>query len=83
MPNKNGVDPAQVLISWAVQKKTVVLPKSVTESRLVSNLKTFELSAEDFDTLNKLSEKRVSLESLTLSKFPRLIVRFCELAIDY
>ncbi|KAL1573008.1 Aldo_ket_red domain-containing protein [Candida albicans] len=55
--DKNGVDPAQVLISWAVQRKTVVLPKSVTESRLVSNLKTFELSAKDFDTLNKLSEK--------------------------
>ena len=35
--DKNGVDPAQVLISWAVQRKTVVLPKSVTESRLVSN----------------------------------------------
>ena len=29
--------PAQVLISWAVQRDTVVLPKSVTESRIQAN----------------------------------------------
>lgn len=52
---KNQVEPAQVLISWAVQRKTVVLPKSVTESRIISNLKTFVLSDEDFETLNKIS----------------------------
>ncbi|SGZ49249.1 CIC11C00000004377 [Sungouiella intermedia] len=54
---KNNVEPAQVLISWAVQRGTVVLPKSVTESRIISNLKTFQLSDEDFFALNKLSEK--------------------------
>lgn len=54
---KNKVEPAQVLISWAIARKTVVLPKSVTESRIISNLKTFELSAEDFETLNNLSKK--------------------------
>ncbi|EMG49110.1 NADP(+)-coupled glycerol dehydrogenase, putative (Aldo-keto reductase, putative), partial [Candida maltosa Xu316] len=53
---KNGVEPAQVLISWAVQRKTVVLPKSVTESRIISNLETFTLSDDDFETLNKLSD---------------------------
>ncbi|EGW31833.1 uncharacterized protein SPAPADRAFT_62446 [Spathaspora passalidarum NRRL Y-27907] len=53
---KNGVEPAQVLISWAVQRNTVVLPKSVTEARIISNLKTFTLSDEDFATLNKLAE---------------------------
>lgn len=53
---KNNVEPAQVLISWAVQRGTVVLPKSVKESRIISNLKTFTLSDEDFATLNKLSE---------------------------
>ncbi|KAG8203640.1 NADPH-dependent D-xylose reductase II,III, partial [Candida africana] len=54
---KNGFEPAQVLVSWAIQRKTVVLPKSVTESRVISNLKTFTLPSEDFETLNKLSEK--------------------------
>lgn len=54
---KNDVEPAQVLVSWAVQRNTVVLPKSVTESRIISNLKTFKLSDEDFETLNNLSQK--------------------------
>jgi L-glyceraldehyde reductase len=30
-------DPAQVLVSWAVQRGTVVLPKSVTAERIKSN----------------------------------------------
>lgn len=54
---KNKVEPAQVLVSWAVQRGTVVLPKSVTDSRIVSNLKTLTLSDEDFETLNQLSAK--------------------------
>jgi L-glyceraldehyde reductase len=29
--------PAQLLIGWAVQRGTVVLPKSVTEERIKSN----------------------------------------------
>ena len=62
---KNGVEPAQVLVSWAIQRKTVVLPKSVTESRVISNLKTFTLPSEDFETLNKLSEKMVLSELVT------------------
>jgi glycerol 2-dehydrogenase (NADP+) len=53
---KNNVEPAQVLISWAIKRGTVVLPKSVTDSRIISNLETFDLSEEDFSTLNKLEE---------------------------
>ena len=34
-----GKDPAQVLVSWSVQRGTVVLPKSVTPSRIASNFK--------------------------------------------
>jgi L-glyceraldehyde reductase len=32
-----GKDPAALLISWAVQRGTAVLPKSVTSSRIESN----------------------------------------------
>jgi Aldo/keto reductases, related to diketogulonate reductase len=34
---KLGKDPAQLLISWAIQRGTAVLPKSVTASRIQSN----------------------------------------------
>lgn len=39
-------DPAQVLISWAVQRGTVVLPKSVTASRIKSNFESKEYPAK-------------------------------------
>lgn len=54
---KLSIEPAQVLISWALQRNTIVLPKSVTPSRVISNLKTLTLPEEDFEALNKLSEK--------------------------
>lgn len=54
---KNGVEPAALLISWAVQRDTVVLPKSVTDARIITNLKTFTIPSEDFETLNHLAEK--------------------------
>ncbi|KAK6459746.1 aldo/keto reductase [Scheffersomyces xylosifermentans] len=53
---KNNVEPGHVLISWAVQRNTVVLPKSVTDARIISNLKTFKLPEEDFEALNNLSK---------------------------
>ncbi|KAK7677794.1 hypothetical protein QCA50_019226 [Cerrena zonata] len=57
LAKSNSVEPAQILVSWAIQRGTVVLPKSSTAARIVSNLKTIKLSDEDFETLNTLSEK--------------------------
>ncbi|CCE82271.1 Piso0_001988 [Millerozyma farinosa CBS 7064] len=57
LAEKYEVEPAQVLISWALQRKTVVLPKSVTEKRIISNFKTFELVPQDFKKLSNLSEQ--------------------------
>ncbi|KAI5967818.1 uncharacterized protein KGF55_000050 [Candida pseudojiufengensis] len=54
---KNKVEPAQVLISWAVQRNSIVIPKSVHEERIKSNLETFTLSNEDFEALNEINEK--------------------------
>lgn len=54
---KYNVHLAQVLVSWAVQRGSIVLPKSVTESRIISNLKTFKLREDDFATLNNLSKE--------------------------
>lgn len=43
----NGVGAGNVIISWGVQKGLVTLPKSVTPSRIVDNLKVFTLSDAD------------------------------------
>jgi len=48
--------PAQVLISFAVQRGIVVLPKSVTAARIESNFHDFELSQSDFDKIASLDK---------------------------
>lgn len=45
--------PAQVLLSWAVQRGTSVVPKSVTGQRIRGNLVLFEMREED---VKKVSE---------------------------
>ncbi|KAM0276723.1 hypothetical protein ACHAQH_006433 [Verticillium albo-atrum] len=51
-----GRQPAQVLIQWAVQRGTVVLPKSVTPSRIEENFQDFELPAAAMERINKLDK---------------------------
>ncbi|KAJ8461912.1 hypothetical protein ONZ45_g18123 [Pleurotus djamor] len=58
------VTPAQVLISWHVQRGTVVLPKSVHPSRVEENLKVCALPQQAFERLERAAvahlPKRVS-----------------------
>lgn len=49
-----GKSPSQVLIQWAVQRGTVVVPKSVTPSRIAENFEDFELPAKEFGRINAL-----------------------------
>lgn len=53
-----GMDPGVVLGSWGVQRGTVVLPKSVTPSRIASNLAVKELPASAYEKLNSLSRHK-------------------------
>ncbi len=54
----NDITPAQVLIAWAVNRGTVVIPKSVNPERLAMNLACGDiaLTAEDMHKLNALDQ---------------------------
>lgn len=45
----------QVLISWSEQRGTAVIPKSVNPKRLEANFQDFELSQEDMNEINNIS----------------------------
>lgn len=52
---RNSVSAATILISYHVNRGTVVLPKSVTEKRIISNKETVRLPQEDMRTLDGLA----------------------------
>ena len=54
--NANGVSSAQVLIRWAIQRGTSVIPKSVNPGRMKQNLDaaSLELSDEDMKKIARL-----------------------------
>ena len=58
-----GMDPGQTCISWGVQRGQVVLPKSVTEKRIVSNFQDQVLPDWAMDKLNAMERhKRFNCE---------------------
>ncbi|WP_405746240.1 aldo/keto reductase [Streptomyces sp. NBC_01525] len=46
---KHGVTPAQVVLRWHLQLGNVVIPKSVTPSRIAANLDVFGFELDDAD----------------------------------
>jgi len=57
---KHGKSPAQIIIRWNIEKDVVIIPKSVTPSRIEENLNIFdfELTKEDLYELDQLNEDR-------------------------
>ncbi|MEU8976070.1 aldo/keto reductase [Streptomyces monashensis] len=57
---KHGRTPAQVVLRWHVQLGTVVIPKSVTPSRIKENIEVFDFSLDDEDlaAISALNEDR-------------------------
>ncbi|KZT08439.1 Aldo/keto reductase [Laetiporus sulphureus 93-53] len=47
--SKHNRDPAQVLLRWSLQKGFVPLPKSVTPSRIQSNIRLYDFALDDED----------------------------------
>ncbi len=57
---KHGRTPAQIVLRWHVQLGNVVIPKSVTPSRIKENIDVFgfELDPEDMAAISALNEDR-------------------------
>ncbi|ATZ18414.1 aldo/keto reductase [Williamsoniiplasma somnilux] len=68
LAKKYSVTPSQVALRWAIQKGIVVIPKSVTQSRLFENqdISKFELTKEDIQLIDKIpTQKNNSLDPYT------------------
>ncbi|KAF2101648.1 NADP(+) coupled glycerol dehydrogenase [Rhizodiscina lignyota] len=53
-----GRDAGEILYSWGIQRGTVVLPKSVTPSRIASNLKVKALPEDAFTRISSLEQHK-------------------------
>ncbi|KAJ3815110.1 Aldo/keto reductase [Lentinula aff. lateritia] len=54
LAEKLNVDIGQMLISWGVQRKTIVVAKTENEARLKQNITVLKLSAEDMKILDEV-----------------------------
>ena len=65
--NQHGKTPAQVILRWHIQSDVIVIPKTVTPSRMEENLNVFdfELSAADLNKIANLdrNERHNSIPS--------------------
>lgn len=53
---KKGVTLAQLLIAWGLKRGYAVLPKSSNDERIKSNGHLIDLTDEEFEAVNKVSE---------------------------
>ncbi|ODA75957.1 hypothetical protein RJ55_08598 [Drechmeria coniospora] len=70
MADKYGKTAAQILLNWNAARGNVVLPKSLTASRIQSNLESFdfELAGEDMEAINALGSENYVTGSMHKSR---------------
>ena len=54
---KNSISVSQVLLSWAVQRGTSVVPKSSQPKHIRANLELSKLSEPDTETINSIKQE--------------------------
>jgi diketogulonate reductase-like aldo/keto reductase len=67
---KHGRTPAQIVLRWHIQLGNVVIPKSVTPSRIKENIEVFDFSldTEDIAAISALNEdRRLGLDPATVN----------------
>lgn len=59
---KHGKTPAQILLNWSAKRGNIVLPKSMTPSRIESNAQIFDfdLDEEDLKVLASCEENYIT-----------------------
>lgn len=70
---KNKVSPATILISWALWRGAVALPKSVSAHRIESNFNVIDLPDEDGKELDNLHKLR-GIRRLVLPNWAPVVV---------
>ncbi|XP_046689164.1 aldo-keto reductase family 1 member A1-like [Homalodisca vitripennis] len=72
MAEKYGKSPAQIALRYQIEKGNIVIPKSVTKSRIESNIQIFDFSLkpEDLKTLDDLNVNCRMLELEALKDHP-------------
>lgn len=74
---KLNKSPGQVLVRWAIQRGTSVIPKSTNPDRIKENIHVFdwELPEQDFKVLSSISDQVcLVITSLTTSLYARSLM---------
>ena len=53
---ETGRSPAQILIAWALQRQTSVVPKTIHVARMVDNIDAVSLSSEHATRIERIAE---------------------------
>jgi len=79
---KNGATEAQVLIAWGVHRGYIQIPKSVTESRIISNFQQIKLSQEDYEKVTSIGHGKYRRYNIPLTYTPKWSVNIFDEEVE-